>query len=294
MPDLFTIALHGGAGVQRGRDYAEVERHLDALVRACHAQLAAGDAALDVVERAVADMEASGLYVAGRGSAPTSQGHVECDASIMDGTRMLAGGVCAVRDIVSPIAAARAVLENTPFVLLAGEGARDFALSQGCLEVRDAASHYRVPVGVEEAEMASLDSGLSHGTVGAVALDIAGHLAAATSTGGLFGKRPGRVGDTALTGIGNWADGQIAVSCTGIGEAFIYAGGARNMADQMRYGSASLGTAAKAMLSDVAAHAGDGGLIAIDAAGNVVSPFNSPGMKRAISGSHVATQISIY
>lgn len=284
MQDNYTVALHGGAGVNPERDYREVEKHLARLVTGCAERLADRQSAIDVVEFAVADMEASGFYVAGRGSAPNDRGWVECDAAIMDGARMRAGGVCALRDIANPIEAARAVMEHTPYVLLAGEGARDFALGRGCEPVKDPLLHYRIPVGVEPEEMTRLDSGLAHGTVGAVALDRQGRLAAATSTGGLFGKQAGRVGDTPISGIGNWADGEIAVSCTGIGEAFIYAGGARDVASRIAYGGVKLEDAAAAMLGAVARHYGDGGLIAVDRRGNVTMPFNSSGMKRAVMG----------
>lgn len=287
------IALHGGAGVHPGRDYGEVEAHLADLAREGEAMLARGASALDTVERAVAALEDSGLYVAGRGSAPNDSGFVECDAAIMDGARMRAGGVCALVDVASPVAAARAVLEHTPHVLLAGAGARRFAQERGLALVADPAAHYRLPVGVEAEETRRPGSGLSHGTVGAVALDRSGRLAAATSTGGLLGKREGRVGDTPLTGIGNWADGELAISCTGIGEAFILAGGARDMAARIAYGGLSLDDAGEAMLAAVAGHDGDGGLIAVDRSGAVAMKFNSPGMKRAVAGSAIPLSVAI-
>ena len=287
MPPKHAIALHGGAGVHPDRDYAEVEDHLGELVRECEKLLASGQNAIDVVEHAVAEMESSGLYVAGRGSAPNDKGVIECDAAIMDGTRFRAGGICAAVDVVNPIRVARSVLEETPYALLAGDGARAFAIEQGMEMVADPSAHYRLPIGVEPAELLRLDDGLAHGTVGAVALDRSGGLAAATSTGGLLGKRAGRVGDTPLTGIGNWADGNVAVSCTGIGEAFIYAGGARDVAARMNYGRESLQHAGTALLDAVAHHQGDGGLIAIDKHGLVIMPFNSPGMKRACGGSDI-------
>ena len=293
MPHAHVIALHGGAGVHPTRDYSEVEAHLAALVRECDALLANGASAIDVVERAVVAMEASGLYVAGRGSAPNDRGEVECDAAIMDGARLRAGGVCAAVGLVHPISAARAVLEHTPHVLIAGAGARRLAEEQGLALVQDSAAHYRLPVGVEAEELLQLDSGLAHGTVGAVALDRQGRLAAATSTGGLFGKRAGRVGDTPITGIGNWADADIAVSCTGIGEAFIYAGGARDIAARVTYGGASLDDACDAMLATVASLHGDGGVIAIDCSGAVTLKFNSPGMKRAVAGANYQPFVAI-
>ena len=164
---------------------------------------------------------------------------------------------------------------------------------EGLALVQDSAAHYRLPVGVEAEELLQLDSGLAHGTVGAVALDRQGRLAAATSTGGLFGKRAGRVGDTPLTGIGNWADGDIAVSCTGIGEAFIYAGGARDIVARVAYGGASLDDACEAMLATVARLHGDGGVIAIDCSGAVTLKFNSPGMKRAVAGANYQPFVAI-
>jgi len=284
MPHPHVVALHGGAGVHPFRDYSEVEAHLGALVRDCDMLLEGGASAIDVVEHAVAAMEASGLYVAGRGSAPNDRGEVECDAAIMDGARMRAGGVCAAVGLVHPISAARAVLEHTPHVLVAGAGARRLAEEQGLALVADDVAHYRLPVGVEAEELLQLDSGLAHGTVGAVAMDQQGRFAAATSTGGLLGKRSGRVGDTPITGIGNWADGDLAISCTGIGEAFIYAGGARDIAARIAYGGASLDDACAAMLAEVAHQRGDGGVIAIDRSGAAVMAFNSPGMKRAFAG----------
>lgn len=293
MPQNHVIALHGGAGVNPERDYSEVEAHLGELVDECEALLATGEAALDTVEHAVAALEASGLYVAGRGSAPNDQGFVECDAAIMDGARHRAGGVCAAVDIAQPIKAARAVLEYTPYTLLAGEGARAFAIEQGMEMVADRDAHYRLPVGIEPEEILRLDEGLAHGTVGAVALDREGRLAAATSTGGLLGKRAGRVGDTPITGVGNWADSEVAISCTGIGEAFVYAGGARDIAARMAYGGANLTGACEALLNEVARYRGDGGLIAIDRHGWVTLPFNSHGMKRAVAGSAVRRFVGI-
>ncbi|WP_338243005.1 isoaspartyl peptidase/L-asparaginase family protein [Aurantiacibacter hainanensis] len=293
MAQRHVIALHGGAGVNPDRQYAEVEEHLDHLVRECEAMLSRGEDAIDTVEHAVASMEQSGLYVAGRGSAPNDQGVVECDASIMDGARLRAGGICAAAGIAEPIRAARAVMEHSPYVLLAGEGARAFAIEHGVKMVEDPESHYRVPVGIEREEMLRLDKGLSHGTVGAVALDRNGALAAATSTGGLLGKRAGRVGDTPISGIGNWADQDVAVSCTGIGEAFIYAGGARDLAARMAYRGDSLEQAGKGLLDAVSQYGGDGGLIAVDRNGTVTTPFNSAGMKRALAGSDLDVCVSI-
>lgn len=276
-----TILLHGGAGVNPARDYAEVRVHLAGLASAAAARLAQGLSALDAVEWAVAEMEVSGLYVAGRGSGPNRAGDVEMDASIMDGARHRGGAVCAVRHVASPIAAARCVMERTPHVLLAGEGADAFAREAGLAEIPQDPAWFRLPVGVLPADLEAEPDALAHGTVGAVALDAAGRLAAATSTGGLFGKRPGRVGDTALLGHGTWADERVALSCTGVGEAFILAGGAADVAARVRYGGMALSAACGAMLARVKALGGDGGIIALDADGNHAMDWNSHGMKRA-------------
>ena len=285
------IVLHGGAGVMPGRDYARVERHMLALVTACATLLADGASALDTVEHAVRDMEDSGLYVAGRGSAPNVAGVVELDASIMDGARHRAGAVCAARDLRNPVAAARLVLERSDHVLLAGDGAVAFALAHGERQVADPERYYVVPEGVRLDELSGAD--LQHGTVGAVAVDQAGRLAAATSTGGLFGKAAGRVGDTAIPSLGTWADEAVAISCTGIGEAFMLAGGAGDIAARMRYADATLDTAAAALLARVAALGGDGGLIAVDRTGKITMPFNSDGLKRAWAGSGLAPGVAI-
>lgn len=287
------ILLHGGAGVTPGRDYGEVRTHLDALASTMARQLGDGLGALDAVERAVAEMEISGLYVAGRGSGPNRAGDVEMDASIMDGARHRGGAVCAVRHVASPIAAARAVMERTPHVLLAGAGADAFAREQGLAPIPDDPAWFRLPVGVQPEDLAADPDALAHGTVGAVALDAAGRLAAATSTGGLFGKRPGRVGDTALLGHGTWADDRVALSCTGVGEAFILAGGAADVAARMRYGGAPLGAACNAMLARVAQLGGNGGVIALGCDGEHHFGWNSPGLKRALGRPGTPAMVAI-
>jgi len=293
MTSNYAIALHGGAGIDLAREYREVEEHLAELIARCAEKMGAGLSALDAVEWAVAELEGSGLYVAGRGSAPNDRGFVECDAAIMDGARGKAGGVCALQDIANPVRAARLVLDQTPFLLLAGDGARRFALDNGCASVGDPETHYRLPVGVDAEDLSQLDPGLVHGTVGAVALDGQGRLAAATSTGGLLGKQAGRVGDTPITGIGNWADSNVAISCTGIGESFIHAGGARDVIARMTYGGATLEQAAAGMLDAVAAKGGDGGLICLDQTGRCVMQYNSSGMKRAFARSGEAAMVAI-
>lgn len=272
----FAFALHGGAGARSGRDYSVAEFHMRELTENARDRLAAGGRALDVIEYAVAEMESSGIYVAGRGSAPNSAGHVELDASIMDGPVSAAGAVASIRDVVNPVSVARRVMEATPHVMLAGTGALEFARSQGFEEVEDPRKYYTLPIGVTEDEVEEQ----AHGTVGAVALDSNGELAAATSTGGTFGKLHGRVGDTPIIGAGTWADSEVAVSCTGIGEYFIRTGAALAVAYKVKAGE-SLGQAIDEVLADVKYLGGDGGMIAVSSTGEIEMIYNTEGMKRA-------------
>ncbi len=235
-----------------------------------------GRSALDVVEHAVTELEVCGLYVAGRGSAPNSAGHVELDASIMDGKTREAGAVAALRDFVNPVAVARGVMEKTPHVMLAGHGALEFARGHHFDEVSDPANYYTLPVGVTNDDIQDI----AHGTVGAVALDTSGGLAAAASTGGTFGKLHGRIGDTPLIGPGTWADDTIAISCTGTGEHIIRSGGASAIAFRYRSGIA-LSDAIQEMLDEVKRLGGDAGVVAVTSSAETAMPYNSDGMKRA-------------
>jgi isoaspartyl peptidase/L-asparaginase-like protein (Ntn-hydrolase superfamily) len=272
----WAVALHGGAGVHAGRSYARAEACLAELVRAASDQLSDGAPALDVVERAVAAMEASGLFVAGRGSAPNRLGDVELDAAIMDGATHRAGAVAALQGVASPVTAARRVMDATSHVLLVGQGATLFAGQQGLEPILDLETWLTTPEGFRDGD---LDEG--HGTVGAVARDGKGRLAAATSTGGTYGASPGRVGDSPLIGAGTWADDLVAVSCTGVGEAFIRAAAAHDLAARVRYGGARLETATDAVLRRALELGGDGGVIALSREGPAVARFNTDGMKRA-------------
>jgi isoaspartyl peptidase/L-asparaginase-like protein (Ntn-hydrolase superfamily) len=191
----------------------------------------------------------------------------------------LAGSIAAVKHLKNPIGAARAVMETTPHVMLAGLGAENFCREHKFDFVEDPNSYYIVPVGVHAAEMTQAE--LGHGTVGAVALDQSGRLAAATSTGGVFGKLEGRVGDTPLIGSGTWADEHVAASCTGLGEFFILAGGAQDVAARVTYQGADLNQATAGLIKDVARLGGDGGVIAVSREGEVSFAWNSDGMKRA-------------
>jgi isoaspartyl peptidase/L-asparaginase-like protein (Ntn-hydrolase superfamily) len=271
--NCLSVALHGGAGARRSRDYSREIPHMRGLIEAARDRLTAGASALDVAVETVKALEASGLYVAGRGAAPNTAGKYELDASLMDGSTRKAGAVAALQGFRSPIQVARAVMERTSHVMLAGEGAAAFAAEQGLARIEDVERWFTRDVPEEE-------SGALHGTVGCVVRDAEGRLAAATSTGGTYGKLPGRVGDTPVIGAGTWADDRVAVSCTGVGEYFLRTAAAVQLAMRVQFGE-RLAEAADAVLGQIAALGGDGGLIAVTADGELAMPWNSEGMKRA-------------
>lgn len=295
MARKIAIAIHGGAGTlpRRRMSPSREREYRDALLNALDrgfSLLREEETALAAVTAAVVALEDCPLFNAGRGAVFNADGEHEMDAAVMDGATLKAGAVAAVRRIRNPVLAARAVMKRTPHVLLAAGGAERFAKESGIALVPPAYFFTQ-----ERHEALKKRLGSHHGTVGAVALDARGHLAAATSTGGYTGKLPGRVGDSPLVGAGTWAeDATCAVSGTGLGEAFIRAAVAHDVAARMRYLRQPLARAAAAALRNVARLGGDGGLVAIDRRGNVAMPFNSEGMYRAAVAGDGRPRVAIY
>jgi isoaspartyl peptidase/L-asparaginase-like protein (Ntn-hydrolase superfamily) len=277
--DEIAIVVHGGAG-GLPRDAERLERMRSgaaAAVEAGHAVLAAGGSALDAVEAAVVVLEDDPEFNAGRGAALTEYGRVELDASMMDGSTRAAGAVAAVRGVRNPIRAARAVLDEGRHVLLVGPPATEFAATAGL--AFEAETWF-----VTERERQALTDAAepARGTVGAVARDAQGCLAAATSTGGVSGQRLGRVGDSPLVGAGTWADDStVAVSCTGHGESIIRSALAHEVDALLRHRGLGLQEACALAIDGVGRWGHDGGLIAVSSHGEVAATFNSPGMTRA-------------
>jgi beta-aspartyl-peptidase (threonine type) len=289
------LVIHGGAGAlpkqKRTPELeAEVRAALADALRMGHGILAGGGAALEAVEAAVRVLEDSPHFNAGKGAVFSNAGTNELDAAIMDGATLRAGAVAAVTRIKNPISLARLVMEKSRHVLLVGAGAEAFAREQGVELVDPAYFHterrWKELQEAQERERtqgsdAGVDDEIMYGTVGAVALDRAGNLAAATSTGGTTNKRFGRVGDTPLIGSGTYADNRTcAVSCTGKGELFIRAVAAQDVCALVGYKGVPLTEAAAAVLAKVKALGGEGGLIAVDARGNVAMPFDTAAMYR--------------
>ncbi len=320
----WALAVHGGAGTLRWQDLTpDAERaYRDVLGQALDAgvaTLAGGGSALDAVEAAVVVFEDSPLFNCGRGAVFTADGRHELDAAIMDGRTLAAGAVAGLQRVRNPIRLARAVMERSPHVMLIGEGAEAFAREQGIalvapeyfwtarrwaqLVATKRALGEAVPARPEDSAvdpelgLGGPDDG-TLGTAGAVALDAGGHVAAATSTGGLTNKRPGRVGDSPIVGAGTYADDRsCAVSATGSGELFIRAAVAHDVAARMRYGGQTLAEAASAVVTETLVQlggAGSGGLVAMDACGNVAMPFNTEGMYRGWAFADGTRMVAIY
>lgn len=286
----FALALHGGAGASRKLDYGRERAHMRAALGLGRDQLARGAEALDVAVAVVAELEASGLYIAGRGGSPNRDGEYELDACVMEGHTRRAGAVAALRGFKSPAAVARLIMERTPHVMLCGVGAERFASEAGADAIADPANWF-THAGAGESNFAP--GAPAHGTVGCVVRDQQGRLASATSTAGVFGKISGRVGDSPLIGAGGWADENVAVSCTGQGEIFIKTAAAAQIAFRVRAG-ASLQEAAALVIAEIASFDGDGGLIAIDRRGAIATPHCSEGVKRATLSMDGALSVKIF
>jgi beta-aspartyl-peptidase (threonine type) len=304
---MFAIVIHGGAGTLSRHETSSSQEALyqqglgDAL-DAGFSVLERGGGSLDAVTAAVVSLEDNPLFNAGRGAVLTRDGMAELDASIMDGATLAAGAVCGLRHIRNPIQLARRVMEQSPHVMLVGEGAEDFARSQGLELVSN--EYFRTPVrqmqlhrllqGSAEKENDLLAHGAT-GTVGAVALDSRGNVAAATSTGGMTGKRWGRVGDSPIIGAGTYASNHsCAVSATGHGEYFIRAAVAHDICARMSYGKLPLAEAAGQTLDHMKMLGGNGGVIAISPGGEIAMAFNSDGMFRGARTSEGRREVAIY
>ncbi|MCE9669269.1 isoaspartyl peptidase/L-asparaginase [Myxococcus stipitatus] len=311
------LVIHGGAGVI-SRENLSAEREgqvraaLEQALRAGHAVLASGGPSLDAVTAAIRVLEDSPYFNAGKGAVFNHDGINELDAAIMDGSTRAAGAVAGLRHVKNPIELARRVMEKSPHVMMIGEGAEAFARAQG-VELVDPKYFYTEErwQGLQRAlekerEQTSPPSSLrpghdpvtgdhKFGTVGAVALDQAGNLAAGTSTGGMTNKRYGRVGDSPIIGAGTYADPRCAVSATGHGEYFIRYTVARDICARVEYQGKSLTEAADVVIHDVLVKAGgEGGVIAMDADGHVAMPFNSTGMYRGYIGDDGAPRVAIF
>lgn len=305
----FSMVIHGGAGtLVKGLMTTELESKYKAALKvalnAGYDVLENGRSALDAVEVAVKLLEDSPLFNAGKGSVFTAEGTHEMDAAIMDGKNLEAGAVSLITGIKNPISLARDVMENSYHVFLAGEGAMQFAkLQKYDLESPDYfydEVRYKQWQGIKDSDTFELDHSVKKegkfGTVGAVACDKNGNVAAATSTGGMTNKKWGRVGDSPMIGAGNYANNKTcAVSCTGSGEFFIRGVVAYDVSCLMEYKGLSLEEASNEVINKrLPKIKGDGGLIAVDAQGNIAMPFNTEGMYRACKSVNIPEEISIY
>ena len=314
------LAIHGGAGtILRSEMTDELEREYRTGLASALAEgwsiLEKSGSALDAVEAATISLEDFPLFNAGRGSVFTHEGKNEMDAALMDGHSLKAGAVAAVKNIKNPVSLARLVMERTEHVMLAGAGANQFALEMGIQSADDAyfftqhrydqllkarekglveLDHTAEEAGLLMDEKASAVGTRPKGTVGAVACDATGFLAAATSTGGMTNKKYGRIGDTPLIGLGTYADDLCAVSCTGYGEYFMLGVTAYDVSARMRYKRIPLVEAANESIDRLTEIKGDGGLIAVDTSGNITMPFNCDGMYRASISTGCQPDIRIY
>lgn len=306
----FCIAIHGGAGTilrtsMTEEKEAKYTAALKAAVQAGYAVLENGGSALDAVEAAVVSLEDCPLFNAGKGAVYTNDGRHEMDASLMWGKDLSAGAVSLIRNVKNPISLARAVMEKSEHVYLCGEGAEAFARTNNIRFESDDYFNdefrYQQWQKAKEEDSAYLDHNVQtedkkFGTVGAVALDMQGNLAAATSTGGMTNKKYGRIGDSPIIGAGTYANNNTcAISCTGHGELFIRTVTAYDVSCLMEYKGLSLKDACSdVVLKKLVAIQGEGGLIAVDRQGNIELCFNSEGMYRAMKSSNGEELVAIY
>lgn len=300
----WTLVIHGGAGIlDRERltpqQDAAARAGLSAALDAGQAILAGGGSALDAVEAAVRVLEDDPAFNAGRGAALTFDGVAELDAAIMDGATRAAGSVAAVTRTRNPVSLARSVMENGRHVMLAGRGADRFAIEQGVEQVDPAwfvlPERTRQLAELKADNADAFDVDMKYGTVGAVARDAAGHVAAATSTGGVTGKRWGRIGDTPVVGAGTYADDRAgAVSATGSGEYFLRIGVAHEICARVRLAGERLKTAGDAVMAETEALGGRGGVILAGPNGEVAWSFTTPGMYRGRALADGERLVAIY
>ena len=296
------LVIHGGAGVMERHLLSDEQERtiraaLDHALQTGSAILAEGGSALDAVEATARELENDPHFNAGRGSVFTYQGTIEMDAAIMNGRDRNAGAVAGVTATRNPISLARAIMEDSPHVFLSREGAdqfsRDHDLEQAPPEYF-ATPERRVALEDMRSQADYFDANLKYGTVGAIAVDSNGHVAAATSTGGLTGKRWARIGDTPLIGCGTYADDRAgAVSATGAGEYFIRATVAHEICARMRMLGEDVQTAADTVIGEVGALGGAGGVIVVTPAGDAAFAFNTPGMYRGIASAE-SRRVAIY
>ncbi|WP_256731368.1 isoaspartyl peptidase/L-asparaginase [Sphingomonas sp. dw_22] len=301
----WTLVIHGGAGIiEKGKLAPEQEAGaiagLSAALDAGAQVLADGRSALDAVQAAVQVLEDDPHFNAGRGAVFTWDGRNELDAAIMDGSNRAAGAVAGTTTTRHPVALARKVMEASPHVLLTGAGADQFAQEQGLEQVGN--DWFATPERREQLDkmkandkLGWFDVDLKYGTVGAVAMDTHGHVAAATSTGGLTGKRWGRIGDSPLIGAGTYADDRAgAVSATGAGEFFIREGAAHEICARVRFKGESLKQAADTVMADIKALGGTGGVILTGPNGEMAWSFNTPGMYRGKASADGVRVVALY
>jgi len=301
MTTSWRLVIHGGAGSMRPKngdpDHHEKAREgLGSALEAGAAILVKGGSALDAAEASVRVLEDDPCFNAGRGSVLTSEGVIELDAAIMDGRDRRAGAVAGLRTTRTPISLARRLMEEGPHVFLSGKGADQFARDAGLEQVENdwfVTSERRRQLD-ELLESGGFDADVKYGTVGAVAVDTEGHVAAATSTGGLTAKRWGRIGDSPLIGAGTYADDRAAaISATGSGEYFIRAVAAHQLAERVRLGGESLQAALDGVLADIGELGGTGGLIAVAPDGEAAWGFTTPAMYRGIADA-ASRKVAIY